>query len=338
MLKKEQQYNLKALITGATGFIGSHLADELLSRGYSLRCSYRKTSDLRWLKGKDIELIETDLYDMESVKQAIKDVDYIFHSAGAVKAINYNGFLRGNLVPTKNLIDACLQSNIKLKRFVYISSQTVVGPASSPDLPLDENTKYNPITDYGKSKKASEEFVVKHKDNLPITIIRPPGVFGPRDTAIYSLFKIVSLHIAPYFGMTDKYVSLINAYDLARGIAMAAESEKAIGEIYFLAYDEYFSYRELFNHVKNAMAGRKVINLRIPESVILAAGFLTEMIGKITKSPPVFNYDKGIDFIQTYWICKSDKARRDFGFKPNRSMESAIKETVDWYKQQGWIK
>jgi dihydroflavonol-4-reductase len=329
---------LKALVTGATGFIGSHLADELLLRGYDVRCTYRKTSNLQWLINKNIELVEADLYNINSIKEAIKGVDLIFHSAGSVRAKDYNDFLKGNLTPTKNLIDAAISSGIQLKRFVYISSQTVAGPAKSPESPLTEETECFPITDYAKSKKAAEDFVIKNIDNLPVTIIRPPGVFGPRDTAIFALFKILSLRIAPFFGFSDKYVSLINSMDLAKGIAMAAESDKTIGEIYYLAYDKYFSYRELFSYVQNAMQGRKAINIRLPESLVLTAGFLTEVFGKIIKSPPVFNYDKAKDFIQDYWICSSEKAKKDFGFKTELTMKTAIEETVNWYIKHGWMR
>jgi len=328
---------VKALVTGATGFIGSHLVDELLSRNYSVVCTYRKTSDLRWLLNKKAELIETDLSSIDSIKAALDGVDFVFHSAGSVRALNYDGFLMGNLTPTKNIIDALMTSKNDLKRFVYISSQTVAGPAPSPETPLDESTICNPITDYAKSKKAAEDFVIQNKDNLPVTIIRPPGVFGPRDTAIFSLFKILSLHIAPHFGFNEKYVSLINAMDLARGIALAAESEKTISEIYFLAYDEYFSYSELFAYVKKALNNRSTFDIKLPETLVLTVGYITEFIGRIIQSPPVFNYDKAKDFIQNYWICKSDKAKKDFGFCPTINMEEAIKITVDWYIKQGWM-
>jgi dihydroflavonol-4-reductase len=328
---------VKALVTGGTGFIGSHLVDELLTRNYSVVCTYRKTSDLRWLLNKKVELIETDLSDIDSIKNAIDGVDIIFHVAGSVRALDYQGFLQGNLAPTKNIIDAVLTSKIELKRFVYVSSQTVAGPAPSPDAPLDENTICNPITDYAKSKKAAEDFVIQNKDELPITIIRPPGVFGPRDTAIFSLFKIISLRVAPHFGFTEKYVSLINGMDLSRGIAMSAVSEKTIGEIYYLAYDEYFSYSELFSYVRKALGQRKTLDIKLPESLVLTVGYITEFFGRITKSPPVFNYDKAKDFIQEYWICKSDKAKRDFGFEAKIGMEEAIKKTVNWYIKQGWI-
>lgn len=327
-----------ALVTGATGFIGSHIADELLARGYKVRCTYRKTSDLRWIKGKNFELHETDLYDKDSIKAALQGIDFVFHAAGSVRAWNYEGYLNGNLIPTKNILESCLEESIDLKRFVYVSSQTVTGPSKSYDKPMKEEDASKPISPYAKSKKAAEEFVLKNSKNLPVTIIRPPGVFGPRDTAIYSLFRIISMHIAPYFGFSDKYVSLIYVKDLARGTINAAEFENTKGQIYFLAYDDFFSYRDLFDHVKSSMNGRFTFNVILPEIIVKYSGYVSELFGRLKKDPPVFNYYKGQDFVQKYWTCSVEKAKKDFNFEIKYPIDKAIKETTDWYLSEGWLK
>lgn len=333
-----QSKTKSALVTGATGFIGSHLAEELLSRAYQVRCTYRKTSNLQWLYEKNFELIETNLFDKDSIKRSLEGVDYIFHSAGLVSAWDYDGYLQGNLLPTENIIDSIIEEGMDIDRFVYVSSQTVTGPSSSYDKPMTEDALCKPISAYAKSKLKAEEYVFSKKEELPVTVIRPPGVFGPRDTAIFSLFKIISMHIAPYFGFSDKYVSLAYVKDLVKGMADSIEFENTKGEIYFIAYDEFFSYRDLFKYVKNALDNRYAIDLKLPEIGVKYAGYISELFGRLSKKPPVFNYDKGRDFVQNYWTCSVDKAKKDFRYKASTTIDEAIKETADWYIEKGWMK
>ncbi|HZV12723.1 MAG TPA: NAD-dependent epimerase/dehydratase family protein, partial [Candidatus Kapabacteria bacterium] len=169
---------MKALVTGTTGFIGSHLAEQLLSKGYDVRCLVRKTANLRWLENKPFELVYGGLSDMASLVAAVKDVDCIYHVAGLTAAKSREEFLRGNRDATRNLLEAAGENGNALKRFIYVSSQAAVGPSPTAK-PIDETFPYHPITAYGESKKAAEEEVQKFSSVFPITIVRPPAVYGP---------------------------------------------------------------------------------------------------------------------------------------------------------------
>jgi len=328
---------LKVLITGGTGFIGSHVADLMLEKGYDVRCNVRSTSNLRWLNGKPIELVEAGLFDSESLKKAVKGVDIIIHSAGLVAAKNYEGFLKANRDGTASLLEAALKNNPNLKRFVYVSSQTAAGPSKSLEEPKTEDMPAEPITAYGKSKKAAEIEVMKHSGQLPVTIVRPSAVYGPRDTATFTIFQTVNKGLATLIGFKPKFVNLVHSADLTRGIVAAAESENSVSQIYFLASEEIYNWNQLMDAMKVAIGKKSALKLKIPHFIVFTAAGITEFIGRFLEKPSVFNFDKGRDFVQTYWTCSVAKAQRDFGYKQLMSIEDGMKKNADWYKDNKWL-
>ncbi len=328
---------LKVLVTGATGFIGSHIADALLNKGYEVRCTYRKTSNLRWLKDKPLETIEADFFDVESLKEAVRDVDYIIHSAGVVAARNYEGFLKGNRDATINLLKAAEATAPNLKRFVHVSSLTAAGPAKSLEQPITEDMPPKPITAYGRSKIAAEEEVRAFKNKFPYTIVRPTAVYGPRDVAIFQMFQVAQKGLGTLMGFNKKYLNLIHSDDLVRGTIQAMESDKAVNQTYFLASEEIYNWQQIIDAIKNAFNRKFFVKIRIPHFLIYTIAGLTEFFGKFAKNPPIFNKDKAKDFVQEYWICSVEKAKRDFGYKQKTSLEDGIKQTIDWYKDKGWL-
>jgi len=328
---------VKVLVTGATGFIGSHVADKLLAKGYDVRCIARKTSNLRWLDGKNFEIVEASLDNPESLIKAVEGVDYVYHVAGLTFARNYEEFLKGNRDATANLISVVEKHAPNIKRFLFVSSQTVVGPAKSLYEPVDETTPRNPITSYGRSKKESEDVVLSYKDKIPFTIVRAPAVYGPRDTAIYDIFRTVKMGLGTMVGFRDKYISLIHSEDLSRGIIEAAESEKTKDEIYFVSSEEFYTWKQLINIIAEKMNKKFVLKIRLPHFIVLTVAAISEFLGKFSDKPPVFNYEKGIDFIQDYWICSTEKAKRDFGYRQMMSIEDGMQNTIEWYKQNKWL-
>jgi dihydroflavonol-4-reductase len=328
---------MKALVTGASGFVGSHLCDLLVEKNYEVRCLVRKTSNLRWLDNKPVELFDGSLNDVESLNSAVQGMDYIYHVGGLVAARNYQEFLKGNRDGTNNLLEATLANAPNLKRFLFLSSLAAVGPSRSLNEPVDENTEKNPITSYGKSKAAAEDEVIKMMDKLPITIVRPPAVYGPRDYASADLFKVIKTGIGTLIGYTPKYTSIIHVSDLVRGIVDAAQADNTIGQIYFVSSEGFYTWKEIARCIQSGLGKKKLILIKIPHSLVLTIAGLSGSIGKITGKPRVFNYEKGVDFIQNYWICSIDKAKRDFGFRPLIELEDGMKQTAIWYKEQGWI-
>jgi nucleoside-diphosphate-sugar epimerase len=328
---------MKVLITGATGFIGSHIADQMKEKGADIVCLVRKTSNLQWVENKGYELVDASLSSKESLIAAVKDVDIIFHSAGLTAARNFDEFVKANVTGTKNLFEAAAGATKNLKRFVHISSQAAVGPSVSLEEMSTEDKPHNPLTLYGKSKRMAEDYLNQNKNVLPITMVRPPAVYGPRDLATLPMFKAVQKGIGTLIGFDDKYVSLVSSMDLTRGIIEAGLSENTVGETYFVASESYYSWNDITDIMSKAAGRNKVLKIKIPHSIVKIMGSANGMIGRLIGKPPVFDSEKSIDFIQKYWTCSIEKAKRDFGYEQKYSLEEGMRITFDWYRSQGWM-
>ncbi len=327
---------MQALVTGATGFVGSHVAEHLLRRGYAVRCLTRATSSLRWLEKLDVRRVEGSLSDAESLRPAVRDADLIVHCAGLTAARDEAEFMRGNRDGTRNLLDAVRRENPPLKRFLHVSSMAVAGPATSLDTPRREDMPNDPITTYGRSKKAAEE-VVTATDDIPWTIVRPPAVYGPRDTAILSFFQTVNKGLVPLIGFDEKYVSLVYVDDLARGIIDAAESDNTRGRIYYVSSDEFYTWPQIGNVAAAALGRDSFRTLRLPHPLVKTIAGISGFFGRFAKKPPVLDFEKGRDIVQTYWICSTEKARRDFGYNQQWSLEDGIAATAKFYRDADWL-
>ncbi len=328
---------MKVLITGATGFVGSHVVDVLLERGHDVFYIARSTSNMRWLDGKKVTRVDGSLFDVDSLKDAVTGMDALIHVAGLTAARNEAEFRKGNLDATQNLIDAVRAYNPGLKSFVHTSSLTVCGPAPSLERPTTEDqTDLRPLTAYGRTKKLAEDAVRQAMD-IPWTIVRPPAVYGPRDAAILSFFQAVHKGLATLIGFGDSRVSLVHARDLARGIVMAMEQPVAIHQTYFITSDEFYSWPQIVDVTKTAMGKSFVLPVRLPHSLVLGIAGTVGFFGKLSGKPPVLDYEKGLDLIQPYWICSSEKARRDLGYRQEVSLKDGIRGTVQWYREHKWL-
>ncbi len=324
-----------ALVTGGTGFVGSHLVDLLLSKNFEVWCIVRKSSNLRWLKGKNVKLIDFGLNDQNSLKNAIKNVNYIYHVAGVVKSKTKEGYFQGNVETTRNLLDTVIENQITLKRFVIVGSLTASGP-SLDGIPVDENTSCNPITTYGMSKLEEERVALTYKDKIPITICRAPAVYGERDTEIFIYFKTFSKGLTTLIGFDEKKLSLIHVLDLVNGIFLASNSEKSIGQIYFISSEEFYSWDQI-NKITASIFNKKPLVVKIPHIVVYLIAGIAQFFSLFSSKAATLNIEKAKDLTQKYWICNTQKAKDHFNYTQNISIEEGIKRTIDWYKEQGWI-
>lgn len=324
-----------AVVTGGTGFVGSHLVDLLLNKGFEVRCITRKSSDLKWLQGKDVKIFDCGLYDKEALKVVLKDSDFVFHVAGVVKSKTKEGYFKGNVETTKNLIDATLDSGTNLKRFLVVSSQTVTGP-SYDGRPVNEETECRPITTYGKSKLEEEKLVLSYKDKLPITICRAPAVYGERDTEIFIYFKTFNKGITTTIGFNEKKLSLIHVLDLVNGFYLAATKDVAKGKIYFISSEEFYTWPQI-NDITAKIIGKKPIVVKVPHFLVYTIATIAQLVSLFNSKPATLNIEKAKDITQQYWICDTSKAIRELGYHQNISIEDGIKRTIEWYKQMKWI-
>jgi nucleoside-diphosphate-sugar epimerase len=320
---------MKALVTGATGFIGSHLCEELARRGYEVTCLVKKTSNLKWIEDLNLNIVKGDCTKRESLLDVVDDYDYIFHLAGLTKARSGDEFFHINTKGTENLIKVISERKTKLKRFIYLSSLAAVGPCKS-GVPIQEDTFPSPVSDYGTSKLKGEKAVLTHKDSIPITILRPPAVYGPRDKDMLVLFKMIKKGI--FFDLGKCYYSLLYVDDLIQGIILSAESKYAEGKIYFLSDTKFYTGKEIAMAISSALDVR-AMSLKVPK---FAMPFFA-IIGEIINKQGIINRDRIKDFRHTYWICDPQKAREELGFEPKVGLKEGIKWTADWYRIHRWL-
>jgi dihydroflavonol-4-reductase len=327
---------MRVFLTGATGFVGSFLAESLLKKNYHVCCLVRKQSNLRWIHNLGVEYFYGSLHEPDSLKPALKDCDYVYHVAGVTKAPSEKEFMEGNYEITKNLVNACMNFELAMKRFVYVSSQAAAGP--SPTLvPIDETFPENPISYYGKSKLAAEKYLNKLKNRIPITIVRPPVVYGPRDKDLYEFFRIVIKGIIPRISGGERYISIIQVRDLVRGIINSTESEKSKGETYFIANSTPCNWEELISTTLK-IVGKKGIKISLPITLVKVAAIINESIAKIIKKPsPAFSRQKAIEMQQCFWTCSVDKAKKELNFKSEINLEEGVRETLEWYRENKWL-
>ena len=239
-----------ALVTGASGFVGSHIVDELLRRGARVRCLLRGTSSRRWLEGKPVEYAEGDVRHAEGLDAAVAGADWIVHAAGLTNARDAAEFHRANVSGTELILDAALRARPAPRRFLYISSQAAAGP-SRDGAPVTEDLTPRPVSAYGNSKLGGETVVMRAAGRLPVTAIRPPTVYGPREKALLKYFRAVKHHVRPYLGGARSF-SVVYAEDHARAVWAALTQEAAVGQIYFVGGPDVTSYEEMGDAIARA--------------------------------------------------------------------------------------
>lgn len=243
--------------------------------------------------------------------------------------------MKGNVETTRTLLDVLCEVNPNIKKVVITSSLTACGP-SLDGKPCTEKTLEHPITRYGKSKFFQEQLAKSYMDKLPITIVRAPAVYGPRDTEIYLVLKTYKKGLMTLVGFNKKQLSLVHVDDLVEGHYLAAISENSKGETYFISSDEIYDWIQIGEIISKAM-GKKAITIRIPHSIVYVVASIAEFFSIFSSKAATFNIEKARDFVQQHWTCDISKAEEELGFKPKISLEDGMKSTVEWYRKMQWL-
>lgn len=325
----------RVLVTGANGFVGSHLTEALLERGYQVRCAVRRTSDLTFIRDLPVEWAYSDLRQPNGLAQVCEEVDLVCHCAALTRALDEATFLEVNAAGTDRLARACLEANPGLERFLYVSSAAAAGPSQDPEDFLDESRPLQPITWYGKSKAAAEERLRALNGRLPLTIVRPAAVFGPRDRDFFAYFEMVRYGFSLHLGRSPRLYSLIYIHDLIDVIISALEAKAAEGEIFF-ASSYVYSYSELAEGIARAM-GKEPLQITLPLAVLGPISLWARIQGQVTGKPALLNDQRVIDLRQPYWLCSGEKVRRHLGFAPQYDLDQALVETAAWYQRNEWL-
>jgi dihydroflavonol-4-reductase len=325
----------RVLVTGANGFVGSHLVEGLLSQGYQVRCMVRRTSDLRYIQHLPVELAFAEMRDAASLRQVCQDVQAVCHCAALTRALDEETFFRVNTHGTKALAEACLEANPGLERFLYVSSQTASGPSTTKDDYLDETGDPQPISWYGNSKLAAEKALKAMSDRLRMTIVRPCAVYGPRDRDFFTYFDLVNHGLSLQLGRDGRRISLIYVLDLVTLLIMALERFEALGQTYFGCAGAH-SYVEFSDAIAQALE-KRTFQITIPKAALGPMALWARVQSRVTGKPPLLNEQRIGDMRQRFWLCSGRKARDELGFSPQHSLGTATKETATWYLENGWL-
>ncbi len=315
-----------ALVTGATGFIGSHLVEYLVSRKWEITCLLRPSSRTEFLKKFPVKIIQGILENQSFLESAVEGQDYIFHLAARIRSAPREVYEKSNHILTRDLIYSCLRANPDIHRFVYISSIAAAGP-SRLGQHSEEAQMSSPSSEYGRTKLKGEKAVQALWDKIPATIIRPPNVYGFRQSETELLVKIIHKRIVPLLKGDKKSTSLLYVKDLIHGIHQAAESPNTRGQIYYLTDGQSYSWKEIILTVKKLVLNDALF-LPLPEEVISLFAWLLDTVKAAGMGRTFFGRRAWQAMAHTQWLFSSSKAFKDFGFIPRYNLEAGIKDML----------
>jgi nucleoside-diphosphate-sugar epimerase len=325
--------------TGTNGFIGSHLCELLLSQGHEVVGLVRPTSDVRSLQPLfvrypgQLRLVTGDLRSGEGLAAGLEDAEYVYH-LGAVLMVTSEAEFRAVIVDgTRRLLEAVTQNRPKgLRRFLYVSSQAGAGPSPTAQ-PIDETVPPRPVSWYGRAKRDAEDLVRSYGGRgLPVTIVRPVGVFGERERDISGgTFPAVQLGLLPHIGSGKKTVSMVYVGDLVQGMIAAAQSPAAQGRTYFLSNPQPYAQSEFIADIAKAMGTRVRISVPVPGVALSAIAVFAEWLHRFTNQRPMVTRDKAREVRQQFWSVTPKAAQRDFGWAAQTTLVDGMRKAIsDW--------
>jgi nucleoside-diphosphate-sugar epimerase len=323
------------LVTGATGFIGLHVAKTLLAQGVAVRCLVHKNSRFDFLNPFQPELVQGDILLPETLRPALQGIDAIVHSAGLKTAPSYQKFLAVNEAGCRNLYRVCAQVNPGISRIVHISSLAALGP-SRDGKPLTEEHLPKPISYYGKSKLAGQRIAESFMKDLPISILLPPAVYGPFDKDFLTYFRCVKRGIMPVIAGHDRFFSIIYVKDAVAAVLTCLTSPKSVGKKFLIEDDCTQSWSSMAKTICTAM-GKAPLKIPIPLPVIKLVGTAGALLAKLSGHAPLLNSDRIREFLEPAWICSSQRIRQELGFQTRYPLREGVRETVNWYRENGWL-
>ena len=339
--------NPKILITGASGFIGSFIVEEAIKRGFDVWAAMRKSSSRQFLSDDRIHFIELNLSSEEDLKQQLAghSFDYIVHAAGVTKCLDKQDFFRINTEGTQHLVRALLDLNMPLKRFVYISSLSIMGAIreEQPYQEIRESDEARPNTAYGESKlkaeqwldSINEEFKAKQKE-LPFVILRPTGVYGPRERDYFMMAKSIKAHTDFAVGFKQQDITFVYVTDVVQAVFLALEKGKT-GRRYFLSDGEVYQSSTFSDLIRQELGNPWWIRITAPIWLLRIITFFGEYVGHLTGKVTALNNDKYYIMRQRNWRCDIEPARQELGYEPQVKLEEGVRCSIKWYKDNGWL-
>lgn len=332
----------RILITGASGFIGSHLVDSALDQGYEVFAGVRQSSSKEFLAREGIRFLEMDLSSEKKLSDLFKSYndknlcfDVVIHNAGTTVAQKKGDFDLVNFDYTRNLVRSLENSVSVPDRFIVISSLAVYGPGDSISFePILSGNKFAPLSAYGRSKVKVEEFL-QSESTLTFQIVQPAAVYGPRDRDFLSYFKMVKQHFEPMIGLNEQKLSMVYVKDLADGV-LRLSAQPVKNRRYIVSDNSAYDKNELGRIIREYFK-IKTVRLKVPVSLLLPISYLLEKCYGIAGKQPYLNREKLIEISRSNWICDSNDFWDDIGSSPAVDLRNGLRLTADWYREKGWL-
>ena len=331
---------MKILITGASGFIGSFIVEEALKRGFETWAVVRRSSSREWLQDERIHFVELNLSSKAQLVEQLRDkgFDYVVHAAGVTKCLNKQDFHRINTEGTKNLVDALLEVKMPLKRFVFISSLSIFGAIKEqqPYEEIRESDTPQPNTEYGKSKLAAEQYLETVGSRVPYIILRPTGVYGPREKDYFIMAKSIKGHSDFAVGYQRQDITFVYVKDVVQAVFLALDKGEN-GRKYFLSDGQVYQSTTFSDLIHEELDRPWWIRVTAPVWVLRIITFIGEYVGRMTGKVTALNNDKYNILKQRNWRCDIQPAIDELGYHPTYNLEQGVKETIQWYKDNKWL-
>lgn len=327
---------MKVLLTGANGFVGSHILDALQARGIPTAVLLRPSANQRFMAPhlSRVAIRLGSILDPVSLREALQDATHVIHCAGLTKALRVAEFYEVNQGGTRRLIEAVNQRRDQIQRVVHISSLAAAGPAT-PACPAREADPPQPVSEYGRSKLAGE-LEVKENCRTGFTVLRPPAVYGPRDGEFLRLFKAVRSHLRPRFSGGRQALSFVYVKDLAEAAVTALTHPAANGQTYFVAAPEIITARELADGIA-VQSQTWTVSLPLPTAILWPVCVLQEILSRLTGRANVLSRQKYAELCARAWVCDPSKMRQELGFECGTDLKKGIAATLRWYREEGWL-
>ena len=331
---------MKILITGASGFIGSFIVEEALKRGFETWAAMRKSSSREYLQDERIKFIELNLSSKEQLVEQLKgkDLDYVVHAAGVTKCLNKADFRRINTEGTKNLVDALMETGMPLRRLVFVSSLSVFGAIreQQPYEEIRETDTPQPNTAYGRSKLEAEQYLESLGTRVPYIILRPTGVYGPKEKDYFMMAKSIKQHSDFAVGYKRQDITFVYVEDVVQAIFLALEKGEN-GRKYFLSDGQVYQSTTFSDLIHEELGRPWWIRITAPVWVLRVVTFFGEYVGQMTGKVTALNNDKYNILKQRNWRCDIEPARRELGYEPKVMLEEGVKRSIKWYKDNQWL-
>lgn len=327
------------LVTGASGFIGSFIVEEALNRGMNVWAAIRPTSSRRWLSDPRTNFVELDLSDKERLKGQMADLhfDYVVHAAGVTKCLHTEDFFRTNTEGTRNLVNALRELHMPIERFVEISSLSVYGPVREqmPHEDIRETDTPQPNTAYGKSKLEAERFLDSLTD-FPYVVLRPTGVYGPRERDYFMMAQSIKRHTDFAVGYRRQDITFVYVTDVVQAVMLALQKGQT-GRKYFLSDGRVYSSRAFSDLLWQELGRPWLLRIKSPLWLLRIITCCGEYMGRLTGKLTALNNDKYHILCQRNWRCDISAAEDELGYRPQVGLEQGVKMAVKWYKENGWL-